>query len=570
MTPVAVKVRENFREQLPNRLIWLVILRLTLISVLAGTTLIIQLHDGGRLLGPVVWVLWWLIAASIVASTIFFLLKNTVSIPRLHWVGVCQILWDVFFSTGLVYVTGAAASIFTPLYYVNIAMGAILLGRRFGYMTALMSTMFFSLLLAMQYHGFIPSILDAGLVLSGHGDEATKIFTSIFLNTGLFFIVAYVIGNVTAKLRQVEISLQEGNILVAELEDLNASILENVSSGIITIAKDGTVVSVNPSAVRIFGLEERLVKGTNLSQLLPSVYEKVEQRILEKSNADENSPTDAFYEKSLQWEMPYYHPQKRQNNYLAFAVSSIKGSGFIITIQDLTLYREMEQQVQRHARLAAIGKLSAAIAHEIRNPLTSISGSIEILQAESQNDDNRKLMEIVLRETQRLNTLISDFLDFARPMPPILEPVEVNLLIDETLLLFSKSHHELKISKHYSGNFTVLLDSGQIRQVLWNLLMNAVEASPKDGTIIINTGFDPISERVYIEVVDSGEGIADELRERIFDPFFTTKQNGSGLGLATVAKIVIAHGGEVVLMPKRANLQQGALFRVYFSAYKAT
>jgi hypothetical protein len=125
VTPVAVKVRENFREQLPNRLIWLVILRLTLISVLAGTTLIIQLHDGGRLLGPVVWVLWWLIAASIVASTIFFLLKNTVSIPRLHWVGVCQILWDVFFSTGLVYVTGAAASIFTPLYYVNIAMGAI-------------------------------------------------------------------------------------------------------------------------------------------------------------------------------------------------------------------------------------------------------------------------------------------------------------------------------------------------------------------------------------------------------------------------------------------------------------
>jgi len=218
--------------------------------------------------------------------------------------------------------------------------------------------------------------------------------------------------------------------------------------------------------------------------------------------------------------------------------------GLLVTFQDLTEVKTLEEQLKRTDRLAAVGRLASGLAHEIRNPLASISGSIQMLREDDGlGEENRRLMEIVLKEVDRLNLLLGDFLNFARPAP--LQPATVDLavMLNELveLLRAGGQLRGVTLVQHYPVQAPVEIDRQKMRQALWDLLLNAVEAAKPSGTVRIAVNL--LDGEIAIE--DSGPGLDDKVRERIFEPFFTTKEKGTGLGLANVYANIAAHGGRV-------------------------
>lgn len=245
--------------------------------------------------------------------------------------------------------------------------------------------------------------------------------------------------------------------------------------------------------------------------------------------------------------------------YLRHAVSTLRDRsgddvGKIVIFEDQTQVRRMADRLDRDRHMAQVGKLSAAIVHEIRNPLAAISGSAELLASEQSIDDaDRRLLDIIVREADRLNGLVSNFLGMARDRPLQTAPLRMDELAAETLELLRKNGHahaDLVIDELYEYKPVILADRDQLRQVLWNLFNNAIEAMPNGGTLQVRTGrADDAdgSSQLQVLVADTGEGIPDDVAGRIFDPFYTRRSGGTGLGLAISQRIVQDHGGRIEL-----------------------
>jgi two-component system sensor histidine kinase PilS (NtrC family) len=237
--------------------------------------------------------------------------------------------------------------------------------------------------------------------------------------------------------------------------------------------------------------------------------------------------------------------------------------GLLIAFQDLTEIKTLEGQLKRADSLAAVGRLASGLAHEIRNPLASISGSVQLLLEDKKvRDEDRNLMEIVIKEADRLSALLSDFLNFARPAPLQLEPVNLAALLDELIALLSASgqFNDVTVDKAYSGPAPMHVDPQKMYQVLWNLLINAGEAVQSSGEIRVEI----VQDKGEIIIEDSGPGIAEEDRDKLFEPFFTTKGKGTGLGLANVYANVEAHGGHIFVEPSSLG---GARFTICLSGH---
>ena len=240
--------------------------------------------------------------------------------------------------------------------------------------------------------------------------------------------------------------------------------------------------------------------------------------------------------------------------------------GHLIVFQDLTYYKQMEEALRRKEKLAAIGEMAAGLAHEIRNPLASLYGSIQLLQAEiSLEGTQERLMGIVLKESERLDALITDFLLFAFPHVGETESIPLRELVEETLEVFKKGpHFHEGFNVDVRMDPTVRIDGNrrQIQQILWNLLLNAAQSMSEGGEIRVEAeqtrsraGVPSVSWRVK----DTGRGIAAENLTRIFDPFYTSRQGGTGLGLAIVHRIVENHGGRIHV---RSDLGKGTVFEI--------
>jgi len=275
--------------------------------------------------------------------------------------------------------------------------------------------------------------------------------------------------------------------------------------------------------------------------------------------------------------------------HLGFSISTLRDSkemvrGKIVIFQDLTRIMEMEEQVRRSEKLAAIGQLAAGIAHEIRNPLASVSGSIQLLKRELKLDlENKRLMDIVLRETDRLNALISEFLLFAQPSQKQCESVDVKYLIEDTLDLFVNNpewRKKIELRKNIEAGIRLRANPEQIRQILWNLIVNAVQAMSEGGTLTVTSKMvheDEAGEKytpesyhgvkmgnlgasyVEISIGDTGIGIRPENLDKIFDPFYTTKESGTGLGLAIVYRIIEDYHGNISV---KSELGRGTVFTI--------
>ena len=546
----SVESREDFLRKLK----WLMFSRLLIITFLLGSTVLIHFKETSTYLEPYLVCLYVIIISTYLLTLVYILLINRVK--NLISFAYLQIFLDLVYVTAIVYITGGIESIFSFLYILSIINASILLYRHGGLTIASASSILYGACLDLEYYGVIPSL--TGNIPSVIYYKASDIFYTIAMNITGFYASAFLSSFLAEQVRRSKEQLKEKEVDFKHLEALHDNIVQSINSGILTVNKKGEITSFNRAAQEItgFGLSEAL--GKEFDQIFS---------LSKNISPDDNHKID-LNNLIPRFEIPFPRSDGRQL-FLGFSSSFLRDKtgnimGKIYTFQDLTRYREMEEQIKRMDKLAAIGQLAAGIAHEIRNPLTSLSGSIQVLRDEtSLNDENRKLMNIALREAKRLNNLITDFLLFAQPEGGEKKEINLTSLIEETLDLFTHSpecQETIRVTKALSPNLIINGNAEHLKQVFWNLLKNAAQSQPQGGFINVegqienrgkNSPGENLKVNARISIRDGGCGIPREIQSKIFDPFFTTRELGSGLGLAITYRIITSHKGEINLYSEK-------------------
>jgi two-component system sensor histidine kinase PilS (NtrC family) len=529
--PVGSVESGTFAEPLLRKLSWLTLFRLTTVTVLLGGTALTSFPWSGQLVdgpGP----LYGLILFTYLASLLLALALR--ARWRLELVAHLQVALDVAVAAPVVALTGYSDSVFLFLFLLAIVNGSILLFRRGAFVGA-----------AMSFVAYAPVSL-AGMS-RGHSGAA------VFVHAAAFVATAALAGYLAEQLRRTgeRLVAREGDL--AAITALHESIVQSVSSGLVTIDPSGRVTFLNRAGEHITGLAAGAVQGEPAARWFGALQAG-------------GGRDEADFENA--------RGERLRLGYTIFPLVSGDGRplGSAVIFQDLTRLRAMEIQVQRSERLADLGRLAAGLAHELRNPLASMTGSIELLRASAAlGHEDVRLMSIVLREAARLNQLVSRFLAFSRPEPP--SPVDVDLaeIVRDTLDVFA--HDPAAARVQLDRNLEpapTWCDPDQLRQVLWNLIGNAAQAAGareggERGRVTVKCEPDPAGgTRLVVE--DDGPGIAPEDLPHIFTPFFTRKPAGTGLGLALVQRIVDTHGGTVAVDSSQG---QGARFTVQLPAHAA-
>lgn len=346
------------------------------------------------------------------------------------------------------------------------------------------------------------------------------------------------------------VQLQASASQVGNLRALNEDIVRSLSAGLITVDRDDRIRYFNPAAREILQLDDAHI-GESLGSVLPGV------------------PAMPAPDRPGRVESKHTLPDGRtiRIGLSRMPLRDASGAmvGYIINFQDVTQLRELGDRVRRNERLAALGGMAASVAHEIRNPLAAISGSAELLSTAGLGDEDRRLLDIIRRESTRLSDMIRDLLAFTRPRPPEKALLAVSRSVRETTEAFAADPTNAAIEIDFEGEdgLQIEVDPVQIGQVVWNLLRNAAESMGGRGTIEVGVHGD--EKTVRIEVTDRGTGIAADKLDTIFDPFFTTKEHGSGFGLAIVHRVVDDNGGTVRV---RSQTGSGSTFTVVFPRAK--
>ena len=470
-----------------------------------------------------------------------------------------QLIWDIFVISELVYYTGGIDSPLIPLYFLVIYEASIFVGLRGSLIIAGQSSVVYGLMVWSQFKGIIPAMLPTGW-FSSSSYQFQSIVINIYLYDSFFFLSAFVSGFLAERLRRKKEELETTSHLLNRIRLDTDNIMRNMAGGLVTVDHEGKIVHFNPSAERILGCRAREVKGklcrVIFDERLPDLGEKI-METLEKGRI--HSRCEIFV-KSRQ------HHLKPIG--LTTALVQDEGGrtgGVVVNFQDLTEVKRMEQLVRRADRLAAVGEMSAGIAHEIRNPLASISGAVEVLkETTSLAGENEKLMNLIIQESDRLNNIIGEFLNFARLKSATTTRVHLNTVVEDILSLINnhpKKHDKISIVNELgSDHISVEFDEDQLKQLLLNLMINSLEAMPEGGILHIGrwsgNGNRPLrdeNECVRIFIYDTGVGIDEAVRDRIFEPFVSTKKDGTGLGLSIVQRILECNGGNIEIESDKDN-----------------
>ena len=527
-----------------RRLILFLVSRILVISLFLGGTIVYQFRSSPGPPPVVISYLYLLVGISYLHAVVsgFLLL-------RLSGRAVTQFMvsWDLLLATALIYLSGGIDSLFSFLYLLIIVTASLLLPRRDVVFVACASAILYGSLLDLQYFGLLHGL--PGLDFPHHAD-GRDVFYAVFVNVTGFLLTALLAGALSARLQRSQQALEQKEIDYEELENLNRSIQATINTGLMVINRFGRIRLFNQAAERMTGYTLPEVYNQDIRRLIP------EMAVIDESGPREISRGQASF-----------RGREGQRKIFGFASSLVEEGregegGLLVVFQDLTQVLEMEERLKRADRLAAVGRLAAGMAHEIRNPLASISGSVQLLlEGTDLPVDDRRLMEIVVREADRLSALLTDFLVYARPRKPAPEPFDPALLLAEIIdmVMGDVRSSAIMVERHCQAGLLVELDRTMMRQILWDLLINAVEAMPEGGRLRVAMGVEQAALRLQVE--DSGPGIPAGDRERIFEPFFTTKIKGTGLGLATVSSLVAVSGGTIQLEPGSLG---GACFVLHF------
>ncbi|MBI5197678.1 MAG: PAS domain S-box protein [Nitrospirae bacterium] len=461
-----------------------------------------------------------------------------------------QTLGDLILITALVAMTGGVESPFAFLYLISIIASAVLTSRAGAMTTASTASIFFGLVVDSQYFHLFSFLPKSGLPVNA-------VFYMLFLNIAAYFAVAYLGSSLTVSIRRMKRELQEKVTNLGELQAFNENVVRSMSSGLVTTDMRGMVTSFNRAAEEITGYTFEEVRGKSWASFFP---------LREIRSIFESKP-----ELRSSWRFDGEIFRKDGNHRIVGVTVSLlkdesgQNKGVIGIFQDLTQIVEMEAEVKKREKMAMVGELAAGMAHEIRNPLASLSGSMQVLRKElTLEGENERLMEIALREAERLNTKITQFLAYARPAPLQKKVCNIHELIRDTLTLLGNHEEyreEVMIQASLADDLFLPVDPGQMSQVFWNLALNALQSMPEGGTLSVSSRILPGDPaEVEINFKDTGEGMEASLLDKIFVPFFTTKERGSGLGLPMVHRIIEDHGGKLRVM---SRVGKGTEFRIH-------
>lgn len=404
------------------------------------------------------------------------------------------------------------------------------------------------------------NILLAGLVLQSRGALAVAFFSSIFftlasffgpemkpinyiflltLNNIAFFSVAGLSGYLSEQLQFMGVELTKTGLTLREIQELNKAIVSHMPSGLVTFNQSGTILQDNISAQSIFG--EKILRDRNIFSFFPDLLKETAR----KKDYHWKGTADAKDEGNSE--------SKAETKILQVSVSSVfspvvEGELFIAQIEDMTRVKQLEYSLRQNEKMAAVGGLAAGIAHEIRNPLASISGSIELLSQTTSNEDDRKLMKIILKEIDRLNGLITEFLDYSSPEKPPDTRVDLVSLLKEVMegLKFDqKIRHDVVAELELPETAIILGRRDKLKQAFLNIVINAYQAMEQVAQARFAVSLRHEGQVWKLTLRDSGCGMSESTRRRMFEPFHTTKSKGTGLGLAVTHKILEGHGAQI-------------------------
>lgn len=525
------RFREIPRDALRTYLQWLLFLRVIIVSILLGISVILQTKTHALLIPPLPQVAYF-IAAIYLLTIISALALKFVSDYRRF--AIFQTVSDALMAAFIVYATGGSQSIFTITYFLPIVSGSFILLRLGGLLMAAISTISYGFLLLVEF-------LYGHLFLKGLTSPLADPFVAMhfFAIHGLvFFITAILCVMVFERMRRTESALFQSNIDYDRLYLLYKQVFDDISTGIVTVDAAGNISSINHTAELICGYPARELIGQRFELIFPGFIHHSDdnqlRQLAEISKSDGSKIPVGYSWAKLN--MPDYEDCR------------------VYTMQDLSRIRAMEKQVKQAEKLATIGGMAAGIAHEFRNPLAAISGAAQMLQDEvARSSASRKLVEIIARESSRLAGTIDDFLLFSKPSEPDRQWFSLKGLVEEAITLLQQSRkwpsHNCRTISQIADTMDCWGDPRQIQQVLLNLISNACQAlGEQGGEITVNAEIADIPdgrEYLLIRVADNGGGIGEAIRENIFEPFFTTRENGTGLGLAIVRQLVECHEGYV-------------------------
>lgn len=552
-------IKKNLdEEELRQRLKTIMVLRVALLTGFVALLLVFASRlKFSASLGPLTAVICSGYLLSILYALFFKLWKPSLGASF-------QVIGDLCLIGGIIYTTGGTESPVSFLFLFSIIVASAIFSRTGCYLVASGASIIYGLLIDLEFYGIIqPYYLfhqPDNLIEGGYT------FYLILLNIGSYYSVAYLSSLLNQRLRVVKKELAVASENLVELQAFHANVVQDMGSGLITTDANGRITSMNRAAEEITGyhLAESLDQPSD-TLLSVSAFKKFLAR-----------PQSI----SLPFQTEGECKRKDMKTILIrMKVSRFSGpkdphNGFICVFEDLTEFQDLREKISQAEQLAAVGRFSAGLAHEIRNPLASVSGSIQMLSKGFDLESyQRKLMDIVMRETERLNSILTDFLNYSQPRKNRKTLVDLTQLIQDVNMLIK--HNEDFSSTHLidfqsdADHLVINADEEELKQVVWNLCINGLQSMEDGGTLKIGlkkvssfraVNFQSDKRGYVLTIEDEGCGIPADQLKKIFDPFNTTKENGVGLGLATVYRIVQQNEGAIDVTSKEG---QGTKFAVY-------
>ncbi|MCL5023173.1 MAG: ATP-binding protein [Nitrospirae bacterium] len=518
-----------------KRLKALIIFRAFFVTLLLGTFLIFEI---GFYRFPYPHAILYIIVSLYVLSVIYgFLLYRLKNLTAFAY---GQLSVDALSEIALIFVTGGIESWFSFIMLLTVIASAITLNKRAGFITATICSILYGLMIDLQFYRLIPIGYDISV-------KEKDFLYNIFSHITSLYLTAYLTGYMSSRLEKTSRRLAERDSDLKDLAFFNKELIESLPSGLLTTDVSGKILIFNRAAENIAGLSRAEATGKDITEIFPFVTRPLGVQRTEGEVSGEG------------W-----------SKIIGLSISATMDSsehktGYICIFQDITELKNLEAELKYKETLAAIGELSANMAHEIRNPLASLKGSIEMLREGAlTRDQGEKLMSIAISEMDRLNKIITDFLTYSRPRSPEFFRFDLTAMLDETVELIKSATANIDaitVRKDFEGPIEIVADPQKLRQVFLNLAMNAIESMPDGGEMLLSVR--RLLNSVLVSVKDSGIGIPPENLKDVFYPFFTTKDKGTGLGLSIAYRIVEEHNGSITV---KSPSGQGTTFEVRIPA----
>ncbi len=534
----------------------LMVFRIATFTLILGVTIVIQIKGSQGLFFAPLYTVYLLIITVYLLTIFLASVFNQVEDFRRMAIG--QIAVDLFLYTVIVYLSGGYESPFPFLYIFTILWSALALPVG-GYWAASISAILYGVTVDLIYFGILSPPLSRALEMTP-AQNPWDVLGRIVLHIVAFFAVAFLGHQMAKRYSTAEEALTEKTADLEKLRHLSDAVFESINSGIAVLDQDGRIRSINNSAYQILGLSSPEPSESLSSDVFGDL--PINDLCRKVSGGRLN-----------RWEGSY-RTKGGEERVMGLSISQLKDpeKGFVIIFQDLTEFRGMEDKLQSAEKLSALGRMAASIAHEVRNPLASMSGSVQILKDSlALQDDDRRLMDIVLEETRRLNHLVGNFLDYARPPGPQFEDVDLRTVVLETVEFLGSSAEMdgVQLQSSVPDKPVILsVDPSQMRQILINMIKNSVEAVNGAGKVAVGLDLETgdMGPRTVLYVSDEGKGIPDDILPEIFEPFKTTKEKGTGLGLAIVYQLVLNHQATIDVETREGK---GTTFSIYLPQWRS-